>query len=131
MAWQKVKIRPEQELVVGGWAVGTGKAVDLGALLVGVYEDGGLRYAGKVGAFSTSQRDELLASLRRLAADESPFVAPLPRAAARNATWIRPELVIRADFAGWTGDGLVRQAAYKGIEPEKEPRKVIRERPKT
>jgi bifunctional non-homologous end joining protein LigD len=131
MAWQKVKIRPEQELVVGGWAVGTGKAVDLGALLVGVYDEGGLRYAGKVGAFSTSQREELLASLRRLAADESPFATPLPRVAARNATWIRPELVIRADFAGWTGDGLVRQAAYKGIEPEKDPRKVIRERPRT
>ena len=48
--WQKVKIRPEQELVVGGWATGTGTAVDLGALLVGVYEDGELRYAGKVGA---------------------------------------------------------------------------------
>jgi bifunctional non-homologous end joining protein LigD len=131
MAWQKVKIRPEQELVVGGWAVGTGKAVDLGALLVGVYDEGGLRYAGKVGAFSTSQREELLASLRRLAADESPFATPLPRVAARNATWIRPELVIRADFAGWTRDGLVRQAAYKGIEPEKDPRKVIRERPRT
>jgi ATP-dependent DNA ligase len=41
------------------------------------------------------------------------------------------ELVIRAEFAGWTGDGLVRQAAYKGIELEKDPRRVIRERPKT
>ncbi|HET7030189.1 MAG TPA: non-homologous end-joining DNA ligase [Candidatus Limnocylindrales bacterium] len=131
MAWQKIKIRPEQELVVGGWAVGTGKAADLGALLVGVYEDGGLRYAGKVGAFSTSQREELLATLHRLAADDSPFAGPLPRAAARTAHWIRPELVIRADFAGWTGDGLVRQAAYKGIEPEKNPRKVLRERPRT
>ena len=48
--WQKIKIRPEQELVVGGWKTGTGKAVDLGALLVGVHEDGGLRYAGKIGA---------------------------------------------------------------------------------
>src|SRR5215213_6965620 len=46
MAWQKIKIRPEQELVVGGWAPGTGKAVDLGALLVGVYENAALRYAG-------------------------------------------------------------------------------------
>ena len=54
----------------------------------------------------------------------------MPRAAARNANWLRPELVIRAEFAGWTGDGLVRQASYKGIEPEKDPRKVIRERPK-
>jgi bifunctional non-homologous end joining protein LigD len=129
--WQKVKIRPEQELVVGGWAAGTGKAVDLGALLVGVYEDGALRYAGKVGAgFTNDSRAELLAAVAPLAAETPPFVAPPPRAAARDAHWIRPELVIRAEFAGWTGDGLVRQASYKGIELEKEPRKVIRERPK-
>jgi len=127
--WQKVKIRPEQELVVGGWAKGTGRAVDLGALLVGVYEGGGLRYAGKIGAgFTDGSRADLLAAVAKLAADSPPFADPVPRAAARNANWLRPELVIRAEFAGWTGDGLVRQAAYKGIEPEKDPRKVIRER---
>jgi bifunctional non-homologous end joining protein LigD len=129
--WQKIKIRPEQELVVGGWVKGAGKAVDLGALLVGVYEDGGLRYAGKIGAgFTNTNREELLAAVAPLASDESPFEASVPRAAARDAQWLRPELVIRAEFAGWTGDGLVRQAAYKGVELEKDPRKVIRERPK-
>jgi bifunctional non-homologous end joining protein LigD len=129
--WQKVKIRPEQELVVGGWAKGTGKAIDLGALLVGVYEDGGLRYAGKVGAgFTDASRAELLAIVAKLAADAPPFADPVPRAAARDVNWLRPELVVRAEFAGWTGDGLVRQASYKGIEPEKAARKVVRELPK-
>src|SRR6266550_2865250 len=71
--WQKIKIRPEQELVVGGWARGTGKAVDLGALLVGVYEDGNLRYAGKVGAgFTNETRAELLPALAGLSLAESP-----------------------------------------------------------
>ena len=129
--WQKIKIRPEQELIVGGWVKGTGKAIDLGALLVGVYEDGLLRYAGKIGAgFTTDNRAELLAAVASLAIDAPPFATPPPRAAARNAQWLRPELVIRAEFAGWTGDGLVRQAAYKGIELEKDPRHVVRERPK-
>ena len=129
--WLKVKIRPEQELVVGGWVTGTGKAVELGALLVGVREGGGLHYAGKIGAgFTDANRAELLAAVAPLATDEPPFAPPPPRAAARNARWLRPELVIRAEFAGWTGDGLVRQASYKGIELEKDPRKVIRERPK-
>jgi bifunctional non-homologous end joining protein LigD len=128
--WLKVKIRPEQELVVGGWVTGTGKALDLGALLVGVQEGGALRYAGKIGAgFTDANRAELLAAVAPLTTDEPPFAPPPPRAAARNAQWLRPELVIRAEFAGWTGDGLVRQAAYKGIELEKDPRKVIRERP--
>lgn len=130
LTWQKVKIRPEQELVVGGWTRGTGTAVDLGALLVGVYEGRALRYAGKVGAgFTRDTRAELLAAMERLAADEPPFASPPPRAVSKNALWLRPGLVIRAEFAGWTGDGLVRQAAYKGLDLGKEPRNVRRERP--
>ena len=131
MSWQKVKIRPEQELVVGGWTKGTGKAVELGALLVGVYEDGALRYAGKVGAgFNDAIRRELLEAIAPLAADAPPFAEPPPRAVSKSALWLRPDLVIRAEFAGWTGDGLVRQAAYKGFDLGKDPRKVRRETPR-
>jgi bifunctional non-homologous end joining protein LigD len=57
----------------------------------------------------------------------SPFATAPPRTVARDALWLRPELVIRAEFAGWTGDGLVRQAAYKGIDLGKDPRAVRRE----
>jgi bifunctional non-homologous end joining protein LigD len=128
MAWQKVKIRPEQELVVGGMTKGSGKAVELGALLVGIYEDGALRYAGKVGAgYNDAIRGELLNALESLTVAEPPFEPPPPRAVARSAIWVRPELVIRAEFAGWTGDGLVRQAAYKGLDLGKDPRAVRRE----
>jgi len=128
--WQKIKIRPEQELVVGGWTRGTGKAIDLGALLVGVYEGDELRYAGKVGAgFTTVTRAELLAAIATRSRDTSPFSTPPPRAVARNALWLRPEIVIRAEFAGWTGDGLVRQAAYKGLDLGKDPTAVRREAP--
>ncbi len=129
MAWLKIKVRPEQELVVGGWATGTGQAVDLGALLVGVYEEGALRYAGKIGAGfnNDTMRADLLAAMAPLAAAEPPFEPPPPRAVSRTAHWLRPELVIRAVFAGWTGDGLVRQAAYRGMDLEKDPRVVVRE----
>ena len=130
MAWQKVKIRPEQELVVGGWAKGTGRAVDLGALLVGVYEGGTLRYAGKIGAgFTEALRAELLEAIASLAADDPPFDPPPPRPVARTAMWLRPEIVVRAEFAGWTGDGLVRQASVKGFDLGKDPKKVVREEP--
>jgi bifunctional non-homologous end joining protein LigD len=130
MAWQKIKIRPEQELVVGGYARGTGTAIDLGALLVGVYEDGALRYAGKVGAgFTAGNRAELLAAIEPLVVDESPFTVALPRPVSRTAIWLRPDLVIRAEFAGWTGDGMVRQASFKGFDLGKDPHAVRRETP--
>jgi bifunctional non-homologous end joining protein LigD len=132
MAWQKIKIRPEQELVVGGFTPGTGKAEGLGALLVGVYEGGRLRYSGKIGAgLIGGRRAELLDALGPLGADESPFDDEPPKPVARVASWVRPELVIRAEFAGWTGDGKVRQAAYKGLDLGKDPRAVRRERPRS
>ena len=130
-AWRKVKIRPEQELVVGGWRRGLGYASDLGALLVGIHEDGELRYAGKIGAgFTKDTRAELLSALAGLEAEAPPFSPAPPRSVLRDTIWVRPALVVRAEFAGWTGDGLVRQASYKGIDRGKDPRKVIRERPR-
>ena len=128
-AWQKVKIRPEQELVVGGWAAGkAGLEGTLGALHVGVHEGAALRYAGKVGAgFTRATRAELLAALRPREIAEPPFSPAPPRRLAAGSTWVRPELVIRAEFAGWTGDGLVRQASFKGLDLGKDPRAVIRE----
>ena len=128
--WRKIKNRPEQELVVGGYARGVGTAVDLGALFVGIHEDGRLRYAGKVGAgFTRSGRDELLAALEPLRTDEPPFDPPPPRRLLSGALWVQPSLVIRAEFAGWTSDGLVRQASYKGIDRGKDPALVVREMP--
>jgi bifunctional non-homologous end joining protein LigD len=127
-AWLKVKIRPEQELVVGGWTAGRGAAAGLGALHVGIHEGDALRYAGKVGAgFTTTTRAELLERLEPLVAPEPPFDPAPPRRLAADTTWVRPELVIRAEFAGWTGDGLVRQASFKGIDHGKDPFRVVRE----
>ena len=130
MAWQKVKIRPGAGARRRWLGEGDGLGRRSGALLVGVYEDGALQYAGKVGAgFTADIRTELLAALAPLAAEESPFATPLPRPVTRTALWLRPELVIRAEFAGWTGDGMVRQAAYKGLDLGKDPRAVRREKP--
>ena len=124
--WQKIKIRPEQELVVGGWMTGTGSAVDLGALLVGVYEDGELRYVGKVGAgFTADRRTELLARLRRWRPSAPPLSAA--RAGRPCANWLRPSSSsVPSSPAGRAT--ACPPGGYKGIELEKDPRKVIRER---
>ena len=124
-AWLKIKVRPEQELVVGGWTPGSGNAKDLGAVAVGVYEGDKLRFAGKVGERLHGRiRRELLDRMKPLAQGAYPLDPPPPKdykgrwgGELNYVTWLRPELVIRAELGGWTRDGVVRQAAYKGIEP--------------
>ena len=130
-AWLKIKIRPEQELVVGGFTPGEGNAKDLGALIVGVYEGDRLRYAGKVGSgFTTRTRKELRERLEKLETDKPPFDPPPERKGElRLARWVRPELVIRAELGGWTREGLVRQTSFKGTDEGHDPRSVIREMP--
>jgi bifunctional non-homologous end joining protein LigD len=126
-AWLKLKVRREQEFVVGGWEPGSVVHRDLGALLLGVYADGELRFAGGVGSgLDARTRRELLARLGPLERETSPFVAhpPLP-----GARWVEPHLVIRAEFAEWTRDDVVRHAAYKGFELDRDPTEVRREEP--
>jgi bifunctional non-homologous end joining protein LigD len=141
-AWLKIKHRPEQELVVGGFTPGEGAAHELGAVAVGVYEQEGrarkLRFAGKVGSgFTAATRRMLRRRLEALAIEEPPFDPPPPKdykgrwgGDLKGITWVRPEVVIRAELGGWTRDNLVRQAAYKGLdEGGKPPTEVVRERP--
>ena len=128
--WLKVKVRPEQELVVGGYLPGEGAHTELGAVLVGVYDGGHLRYAGRVGSgIDTKTRRSLRERLDATLRETSPFEpAPARKGDLREARWVDPGIVIRAEFSNWTRDDLVRQAAFKGFEPEKDPRSVIRER---
>ena len=134
--WLKIKARPEQELVVGGWTPGEGSAKELGAVVVGVYEGDKLRFAGKVGSgFDGRTRKELRGQLEALETDAPPFDPPPPPdykgrwgGDLAGVRWIRPELVIRAEIGGWTRDGSVRQTSFKGLERGRDPREVVRER---
>ncbi len=135
-AWLKIKVRPEQELVVGGWTPGEGNARDLGAVAVGVYDGGRLRFSGKVGSgFDGRTRRLIREQLAALETDAPAFDPAPPRdyhgrwgGELKNVRWVRPELVIRAELGGWSRDGMVRQAAFKGIEEGRDPKTVTRER---
>src|SRR4029077_20713755 len=111
-AWLKLKLRPEQALVVGGWTPGEGNARELGAVVVGVMDDGRLRFAGKVGSgFDARARRQLRERLDALASDVGPVdPAPRSRPDLRGVHWIEPRLVIRAELGGWSRDGFVRQS---------------------
>jgi bifunctional non-homologous end joining protein LigD len=135
-AWLKVKARPEQELVIGGWTPGEGSAKELGAVVVGTFEDGRLRFAGKVGSgFDGRTRKDIRARLDALEQEQPPF-DPAPPQDYRGrwggdlagVHWVRPELVMRAEIGGWSRDGHVRQTSFKGLEPGRDPLEVVRER---
>ncbi|HET6819042.1 MAG TPA: DNA ligase D [Candidatus Limnocylindria bacterium] len=123
--WLKIKLRREQEIVVVGWLPGQGTHKDLGSLIVAVNQDGGLRHAGQVGSgINARMRRDLLAAMEPIRRDTAPLVKQ-PRLP--QARWVEPRIVIRAEFTDWTRDGLLRQAAFKGIELDRDPAKVIRE----
>jgi bifunctional non-homologous end joining protein LigD len=125
--WLKIKCSFEQELVIGGYTPPKGSRQRFGALLVGYYEDGELRYAGKVGTgFDQRTLDDLGDRLEALRTDTSPFARDgLPR----EAIWVRPELVGEFGFSEWTRDGKLRHPRYLGLRDDKPAREVVRERP--
>ena len=126
--WLKIKCSHAQELVIGGWTAPKGSRTDLGAILVGYFEDGALRYAGKVGTGFDQRTLELLGrELERREIDSSPFEAThgLPRA----ARWAKPELVAQVAFTEWTRDGRLRHPRYLGLREDKPAREVVRELP--
>jgi bifunctional non-homologous end joining protein LigD len=127
--WLKLKCVWEQEFVIGGYTDPAGSRTDFGALLVGYYEDGRLRYAGKVGTgFTAATLRELGARLRELQTPEPPFfdARPIPR----GTHWVRPQLVGQIGFAEWTNEGRLRQPRFLGLRDDKPSAKVIRERPR-
>jgi bifunctional non-homologous end joining protein LigD len=126
--WLKLKCHAEQELVIGGFTAPKGSRTEFGALLVGYYEDGVLRYAGKVGTgFGQATLRELGARLRELEQDGSPFepFKPIPP----GTRWARPELVAQVGFAEWTRDGRLRHPRYIGLREDKPANEVVREVP--
>jgi bifunctional non-homologous end joining protein LigD len=126
--WLKLKCSHEQELVIGGFTAPQGKRTDFGALLVGYYEDGKLRYAGKVGTgFDQRTLANLGGQMRKLEREDPPFadVRPVPK----GTHWIEPELVGQFAFSEWTRDGRLRHPRYLGLRDDKRARDVVRERP--
>jgi bifunctional non-homologous end joining protein LigD len=129
--WLKLKCLFEQEVVIGGFTEPQRSRVGIGALLVGYYEDGKLRYAGKVGTgFDIETLHDLRERLDALRIDDPPFdepVKPLPK----ETHWVAPELVAQIAFAEWTGAGRLRQPRFLGLRDDKRPRDVVRERAAT
>ncbi|HKY72775.1 MAG TPA: DNA ligase D [Nitrospira sp.] len=127
--WLKVKCEQRQEFVIGGFTEPAGSRQGFGALLVGFYEDGRLRYAGKVGTgFSESLLKTLYASLVSLERTSPPFVNPPRGSDAKGAHWVAPKLVAEIRFSEWTQEGILRQPSFQGLRTDKPASAIGRER---
>jgi DNA ligase D-like protein (predicted ligase) len=117
MAWRKVKVRAEEEFVIGGYTAPAGARAHFGAILVGAFDGDRLRYAGKVGTgFTAKTLADLARRFRPLARTTSPF-ADAPRE--RAVTWLEPRLVAQVGFMERTGDGRLRHPVFLGLREDK------------
>jgi bifunctional non-homologous end joining protein LigD len=129
-AWLKIKNTLRQELVIGGWIPGEGRrTARIGALLMGFYEDGKFRYAGRVGTgFTEKTLDDLRRRLEPLKRGTSPFDVGGGRVQIpREAVFVEPRLVAEVEFREWTSERVMRAPSFKGLRGDKPAAEVVAE----
>jgi bifunctional non-homologous end joining protein LigD len=122
-SWVKVKNVRRTDVVIGGWLEGEGRRGGrLGALVVGYYEDGELKYAGRVGTgFDEAELDRLGGLLAGLARDDSPFDGRQPP---RETHLVDPVLVATVGYGEWTQTRTLRHPRYLGLRDDIDPETV-------
>ena len=126
--WLKTKCTQRQEFVIAGYVPSTTSTKSVGSLVMGLHENGALVHVGRVGTgFTEVLAHSLWRELDARKRATPPFAAKLPADAVRGVRWAEPQLVAEVELRGWTADGLLRHASFKGLRDDKDPTDVVRE----
>lgn len=127
--WIKLKCDKRQEFVIGGFTLSDLKTHGVSSLLLGVYEGEDFIYAGRAGTgMSRADIRMLEEKFENLKRPDSPFILAPEARPNEKLTWLEPELVAEIKYAEKTKDHLLRQASFKGIRIDKDPREVQMEK---
>lgn len=127
--WIKLKCSKRQEFIIGGYTLTDKKTSGVSSLLLGLYEGEDLIYSGRAGTgISETDMKMLEEKFENLKRKDTPFKLVPKQRPKEKVTWLEPELVAEIKFAEWTKDNLLRQASFKGIRTDKDPKDIKKEK---
>ena len=128
--WLKIKTAAQQEAIICGFTAPRHGRQYFGALILGVYENDELVYAGHSGSgFTQKTLKETWDKLRPLITDKCPF-STKPKTN-MPATWVRPKLICEVKFQEWTHDHIMRVPIFLGLRIDKKITEVKKEKEMT
>ncbi|NLY45825.1 MAG: DNA ligase D [Tissierella sp.] len=127
--WIKLKCDKRQEFVIGGYTVSDRRGYGVSSLLLGIYENEELVHVGRAGSgISQADMKILVDKFEPLKREDSPFKIPPDTRPKEKIIWLDPELVAEIKFAEFTKDNLLRQASFKGLRTDKNPKEIKKEK---